>query len=167
MSPHNSVFHRGQSPNLTCIADGGPGNTYQWALNGSVLENEVSESLLLSSITALNNGGTYTCSVSNGAGNSSNSTSIFVYPLISLNPSDSFTEYGVEASFFCDATAYPYPEFEWFKDGGRLPNGVNGSDTSWLRVTPSPNDGSEGEYYCRATSNGMSVESQRATLFGM
>ena len=156
------MFRHGDSVNLTCAAEGGPRNTFQWALNGSVLQNEVSKDLQLSFITANDNGGTYTCVVSNAAGSGSSTTSVFVYPFITINPRNTTATIGDPAvSFSCAATAFPYPLFAWFGAGEGVVSFENSTSVVTL-TTPA-----EGEYYCTATSNGLSVESERATLFGM
>ena len=163
------MFYHGNSTILTCTGEGGPGNIFQWTFNETILENETSNHLVLPFITAISNGGVYSCTVSNAAGNSSNSSSVFVYPVITVNPSDNFTVYHEEVTFSCEATAFPYPEYQWFRDDGLSPYYyayyAYGVYTSVLTILPYYD--SEGDYYCQASSNGMSVESERATLYGM
>ena len=159
------MFYHGNSTVLNCTSEGVDllGNTiFQWSFNGSILENETTHLLVLSFITAISNGGVYTCTVSNAAGNSSSSSSVFVYPVITLNPSDNFTVYHEEVTFSCEAIAFPYPEYQWFRDDGLPHIYAYGSVLTIL-----PYYDSEGDYYCQASSNGMSVESERATLYGM
>ena len=165
--PYDDVFDYGDSVNLTCSAEGGPGNTYQWAFNGTVLQDMVSDRLLLPFITASGNGGMYMCLVSNAAGSDTGSTYVFVSLLITEDPSDATAIIGDSVSFSCTATSFPEPLYEWFKLRGDLPPGASGYNTSLLEVTTMPFDGSEGEYYCTATSNDETVESETATLYGM
>ena len=58
----------GSSESLTCTAQGGPDNTFQWTLQGQVVSN--SFQLQFPSITG-SDGGDYTCTVTNAAGSGS------------------------------------------------------------------------------------------------
>ena len=59
----------GSSENLTCFAQGGPNNAFEWTNNqGQVVSN--SALLQLQSITG-SDGGVYTCTASNAAGSGS------------------------------------------------------------------------------------------------
>ena len=164
--PNNAVLSDGDSLNLTCLAEGGPGNRFQWYFNESLLQNETSENLLLlSNITALDNGGLYTCTVINDAGSGSDDTYVYVYPMITASPSDKFVDRFDSVTFSCEATAFPYPEYEWFsEEKSLLFNGyVYGQYTSMLHISRVYY---HGRYYCTATSNNVTVESKRATLYG-
>ena len=68
---------QGQELNLTCTAEGGPNNIYEWILNGAKLEeSEVisitskadSSILSVGSVDAASHKGTYTCNVTNADG---------------------------------------------------------------------------------------------------
>ena len=73
---------------IICNAEGGPNNTYEWTLNGEVVESDVlnittvishtmsTSTLRISSVDAATHQGNYTCTVSNNAGE--DSTSIVV-----------------------------------------------------------------------------------------
>ena len=162
MSPSDTVFYHEDSVNLTCSSEGGPGNTFQWAFNGSNIQSEVSSNLHLSFITANDDGGAYTCVVSNAAGSGSSTTSVFVYPFITLNPENATAAIGDSAvSFLCAASAFPFPVFAWFGAGEGIVSFDN--NTSVMTVITL----AEGEYYCTATSNNMTVQSETAILFGM
>ena len=164
MLPNNAVFSDGDSVNLTCLAEGGPGNRFRWYFNESLLQNETSENLLLvSNITALDNGGLYTCTVINDAGSGSDDTYVYVYPMITVSPSDKFVNFHGSVTLSCEATAFPYPEYEWFSEDGNL-GYVTGESTSMLHFLHVHYEC--GRYYCTATSNNVTVESERATLYG-
>ena len=157
--PDNMTFNDSDSVTLTCTTEGGPANTYQWSFNGAVLENETSMDLILPSVTA-ENGGTYTCSVTNAAGSDTYTTYVFISPMITLDPVSVNTTNGAnEISFTCNAAGFPEPSFVWMREGDSLPL----SDTTTLTISPVV-FGDEGLYYCVATSNGLSVESEQATL---
>ena len=174
--PNNAVFSDGDSVNLTCLAEGGPGNRFRWYFNDSLLQNETAENLILvSNITALDNGGLYTCTVINDAGSGSDDTYVYVYPMITVSPNDKFLDYydyyyyyyyDDPVTFSCEATAFPFPEYEWFSEERSLlfDDNVYGQYTSMLYIDYAYYH--HGTYYCTATSNNVTVESERATLYG-
>ena len=77
-------------------AQGGPNNTFQWLLHGNLATNGQVSSSVESNYTISNglalDGGQYTCSVSNAAGNSLNTTTLFVCPYMYVitNPASQF-----------------------------------------------------------------------------
>ena len=163
------MFNDGHSVNLTCLAKGGPGNIFQWSFHENVLQNETSNLLILSTITAVDNGGLYNCTVTNDAGSDYDDTFVNLYPMITVNPNDLFVSAYDDAVFSCEATAFPTPTYEWFSDAGDIPHaGVYGEFTSNLLIDV---NGSRSfiqeDFYCTATSNNVTVESERATLYGM
>ena len=122
MSPHNAVFNNGDSVNLTCLADGGPGNTYQWTFNGATLGNEDGYILNLHFINATIDGGYYSCTVSNAAGSGSDTSGVFVNPTTIHQPNDVFvTDVDSYIHIECEVSAFPYPEFQWFNASGDIP----------------------------------------------
>ena len=196
MSPHNAVFNNGDSVNLTCLADGGPGITYQWTFNGSLLENEQNNQLMLSFVNATENGGYFTCIVFNQAGNGSDSTAVFVYPVITYHPSDILvTNVHTYTHLQCEATSFPYPEFQWFNASGDIPyyafvyfyrNELHIDVYYYFHYYQVCVFGDQdyyyyyyyycdyyfdyyqppyGDYYCTATSNNVTVVSETATVY--
>ena len=146
---------------LECTTEGGPVNFFQWSFNGAELISKTSSTLILSNVTA-EDGGAYTCTVTNAAGSDTNTTYVFISPMITMNPNSVFVENGTsEVTFICNATAFPEPFFEWMREDGLLPIVYN---TTSLTIAP-VTFGDEGLYYCVATSNDLQVESERATLF--
>ena len=62
---NNSVlFVSNEAVILDCIARGGPENTFEWLVDGGVIENETVATLTLDQVI----GAEYTCRVSNAAG---------------------------------------------------------------------------------------------------
>ena len=167
IEPDNETFDDLGTVVLTCMTEDGPGNVYQWSFNGEELENENSSHLTLVNVTAAD-GGAYTCNVTNAAGYDTYTTYVFISPMITLDPVSRNVSNGTEdVTFSCDATGFPQPEFEWFSDEGLpLPDSASGGNTATLTI-----DivlfGDEGRYYCNATSNDLTVESERTTLSGM
>ena len=165
VSPLNMVFERGNNVTFNCTAQGGPGNAYQWQRNGTNLDNETMQTLAITQIS-VNNGDQYTCIVSNAAGNDSASTSLFVYPEITLNPVDVLNATnGTVRVLVCEAVAFPEPEYEWVRVGGDFGGNVNGINSNMLVFAPVL-FGDEGEYFCNVIANGRSVQSNTSTLTG-
>ena len=165
VSPLNMVFSRGDNVTFNCSAQGGPGNTYQWQQNGIDLDNETMEILTVSQISATD-GGEYTCVVSNAAGNESASTLLNVSPEIVLDPTDVRTSNGTVRMFVCEVEAFPEPQYQWMSASGTFSENVAGINSSLLVFNPVM-FGDEGDYYCMATSNGLTVTSGSATLTGL
>ena len=163
------MFNDGDSVYPTCLAKGGPGNIFQWSFNESVLQIGRSNVLILSTITAVDNGGLYICTVTNDAGSDYDDTFVNLYPMITVNPNDLFVSAYDDAVFSCEATAFPTPTYEWFSDAGYFPFGINGQFTSTLHINAYYYNRffSQEDFYCTATSNNVTVESERATLYGM
>ena len=161
------MFNNGDSVNLTCLAEGGPGNTIQWTFNGTLLNHQSSQ-LVLIPINASENGGYYTCTVINAAGSDSYNTAVFVYPTITVHPSDVFlANHTSQGILVCEASAFPFPDYNWVHVNGIVTPFASGLDTPTLILDATQyRQGSEGDYYCTATSNGVIVESERATVFG-
>ena len=150
---------------LNCSAQGGPDNTYQWQQNGTDLDNETMQNLAITQISSAD-GGEYTCVVSNAAGNDSASTVLNVFPEIVLNPKDANATNGTVRMLVCEAEAFPEPQYQWMRVGGTFGENVVGVNSSLLVFNPVI-FGDEGDYYCRATSNGVTVISDNATLAGL
>ena len=165
ISPENETFNNTDNVTLNCITEGGPGNVFQWSFNGDELENETAELLNLTSVTAAEDGGIYSCFVSNRAGNDSYNTSLFISPMITSHPSDVNTTNGtISLSFSCTATAFPESQFMWFRERLPLPVRATGGNTATLEISPVLFR-DEGKYYCTAKSNLLTAESNRATLY--
>ena len=162
VSPFNMVFNRSDNVTLNCSAQGGPDNTYQWQRNGTDLDSETMQTLTLTQINATD-GGEYTCVVSNAAGSGSASTLLNVSPEIVIDPTDMSARNGTVRMLVCEAEAFPEPQYQWMRVSGE---NVVGVDSSILVFDPVI-FGDEGGYYCRATSNGVTVTSDTATLTGL
>ena len=66
----------------------------------------------------------------------------------------------------CEAEAFPEPQYQWVRVSGTFDENVAEVDNNVLVFTP-VRFGDAGEYYCIATSNGHSVESNTSTLTGI
>ena len=164
VTPIGLVYDEGANVTFTCSSLGGPGNTIQWLKDGQVLQNETGCTLLLTNITAARDGGIYKCAAFNQAGSSDANISLNIAPILVGHPTDIHTEIGTAITFFCHATAYPEPQYEWVKVGGALPESATVQQFS-LHI-PSVSVDDQGQYYCQATSNNITVSSSTATLTG-
>ncbi len=77
MAPSDQTYNQGDDVTLGCTAMGGPNNNFQWLLNGTPIPSETSSLLRLLRVRA-GNGGVYTCMVTNAAGTSNATTSVFI-----------------------------------------------------------------------------------------
>ena len=148
---------------LQCSVLGGPVNAYQWLAGGVVIAGETSEDYTFNIMSA-SDGGEYTCVVTNLAGNDSASTNVFVAPYFTAVPADIETSDGDMGTLTCVAEAFPSPDYIWGRvDGGTIRDQVTGRNTSMLMFNPVM-FGDEGDYYCNATSNGVTSQSPSATV---
>ena len=174
ISPHNAVVGDDVDDiTLRCNSEVTLGVRFEWNFNDTLLANETSENLTLSNITASGNGGLYTCFVSNVAGSDSASTYLYFSLVITSGPVDVRASNGsLNATFTCTASAFPIPQFEWYRQGGLLPDTssvYSNGERSTLTISPVMY-GDEGYYYCIVSSVdsfiNTSVESNIATLYG-
>jgi hypothetical protein len=110
-------------------------------------------------------GGLYTCEVSNLAGNHTASTFVYVNPYIVNEPVGSEFVIGASAVLSFGVESFPNPEYLWQRSDRqaiRFDISTNGSNFS----IPSIEYGDEGEYYCIASVRGVSVMSEIAVITG-
>ena len=142
-----------------CGALGGPQNTYLWIKDEDIIGNE--STLVITEIDA-SSGGSYTCSVSNAAGNDSASTTLYVAPYI-VTPLEeqTLTANGSNVNINCNAAGFPSPTVIWVD----MTN-VEASNTSLLQFSPVM-FGYEGVYRCVATAqiNDMTFTAEDETIF--
>ena len=157
---------------FTCSAQGGPGNTFQWFFNGSLATNgqtsfSPAESNYTISNVSASDGGQYTCVVSNAAGNSSETTTLFVSPYIITDPATTLlSSNGSLQQLECEAEAFPAPTYTWTKlTGPNSPMVVFESNSSGLLMLQTVFN-SEGTYVCATFSRGVTVNSSESTVYG-
>jgi hypothetical protein len=161
--PSQQLYTEGDSIFFNCSAQGGPGNEFQWQLNGVNLTTETSPVLDRPNIMADSDGGVYTCVVGNDAGSDEDSFTVNVSPVITLQPGNISTQVTEVRSLECNATGFPAPTYQWFKVGGDFGETVSGDNTSVLRFN-TVNYGDEGDYFCQVTSGNATINSSVATL---
>lgn len=165
IDPSEAVYDKGDNVLLTCSALGGPSNTFEWQLNYLTLIGETESVLNRSDITATEDGGVYSCVVSNDAGSDMDTATVNISPVITHSPQSfivSEPQLG-RRDLFCFATGFPEPTFQWFKIGGNLSANVSGENTSILIFNP-VQYGDEGDYYCQVTSGNITINSTIAEL---
>ena len=165
VTPVGVVYNEGDNVTFSCSAEGGPENTLQWLKDDKDFGSDISGSennLTLTNIT-IDDGAVYTCEASNAAGTGSASVSLNISPVIVLHPVNIGITSGTNGSFMCEATAFPEPSYVWIRVGGALPESALGVNSSTLTLSLAV-FGDQGEYYCSATSNGITVSSNTPTL---
>ncbi|XP_064385915.1 uncharacterized protein LOC135334596 isoform X5 [Halichondria panicea] len=143
-TPFN-VVNFDKDVNLTCSARGGPNNVYQWLRNGMNTTIGSQPTLSLSLVDA-SDGGEYTCVVSNAAGISNASLTLYIQPYIVSHPQQILATVPGSVSFTCEALGFPAPNYRWDKIG----------DPEFKRFTQNltfnpVNFGNEGLYQCVAS----------------
>ena len=174
LDPVNPTRSFQETHTFNCKAQGGPNNTFEWAFNGSApTDANITSTYLQSTLTISNvsasNGGEYTCTVSNLAGNASNSSTLYVSPYIVTNPSEILTSTNGTAALEleCVAEAFPRPTYTWMQLTGPLGpmTVVEDSDSGILAFSPEMYFDDYGTYVCTAFSNGLMVNSSVSTVY--
>ena len=145
---------------------------FKWTFIGSALINanttSVQSILIINNVSA-SNGGEYTCTVSNLAGNASNSSTLYVSPYIVTNPVQNLTatDGATMKVLECVAAAFPSPTYTWTKLTG--PGSpmvvVNDNDSGTLVFSPVIEFYDYGTYICAASSNNLMVNSSVSTVY--
>ena len=144
------MFGQGRNATLNCNNMGGPNNTIIWEVEGDRLA--ITNSHQISVFVNVSFGGNYTCIVSNAAGSESDSTMLYVHPLIVENPAPLITvTNGTNTGFSCDAESFPDPIYEWIRPNGLIVREevIKMNRQNLLGFNPTL-FGDEGTYICRA-----------------
>ena len=152
--PGITVASRGDDVNLLCSSKGGPGNHYQWLMEGANLPEENSTMLVRHQVSS-SHGGDYTCLVSNAAGTSSATITLYIEPYVTLYPvRELVVERTSAAQFSCMADGFPLPSVTWWKtEGYGVMPGINISVSDSVNlIFPSVSHESNGTYICVATA---------------
>ena len=147
---------------------------FEWTLNGSILTNANITSTSMQSTLTINNisasnGGEYTCTVSNLAGNASSSSTLYVSPYIVTNPVQILTATNGTTMRVveCEAAAFPFPTYTWTKlTGPGSPMVIVDESNSGIVVfSPEIMFNDYGTYVCTVSSNGLMVNSSVSTVY--
>ena len=131
-TPEEVIAGFGDNATFTCTSQGGPGNSYRWHKNGIELPNEISEMLTVTSV-ATEDGGDYTCVVSNNAGSENATAVLYIIPRIVQNPSDVLTLNGSTVNLTCIADGFPAPAYRWEILGGSTSGSGSGTHDDFLQ----------------------------------
>ena len=144
---------------LNCSGQGGPNNTYKWS------SGQTTPFLNFTIYNGTSDGGTYTCVVTNAAGNGSASATVYVTPTIITQPSDMLAVVNDNVTLVCEAEAFPPPQYIWEHREGNITGrsnvmGINSNKLGLNRVM----FGDKGSYRCNVTSNGTTATSRYAIV---
>ena len=123
---------------------GGPGISFQWELNGTIIRNDNVVNL---GVIDASYGGNYTCIVSNAAGTDSVSTTLYVAPyIVTRLEKQTLTAFGSGVNINCVTAGFPSPSVKWVDNLG-----LEVSTSSQLEFNPVL-FGDEGVYLCVASA---------------
>ena len=112
ISPDITIADIGVTFMFTCNVMGGPNNVFEWQLNSVTLTNETMDTLLLTNV-AISEAGTYTCIITNDAGEETLEAELFIRPNIITSPQDMEVNVNETVSFTCEAEGAPVPDIQW------------------------------------------------------
>ena len=102
---------------VMCSSRGGPDNVYQWLRNGIKNTTIGSQPELIFPLITAYNGGKYTCIVSNAAGITNVSFTLYIQPYIETDRPMQIQIANVSelVTFSCVAFGFPTPVYQWNK----------------------------------------------------
>ena len=154
----------GANVSFTVAATGTAPLSFQWRLNGANLAGATSATLTLTSVTT-NQGGSYSCLVSNVAGTTTSSAALLtvnplpVAPTISTQPVSQTVTAGNNVSFSVAASGTAPLSFQWRRNGANLA-GATSATLALTNVTTNQ----AGSYSCFVSNIAGSATSATATL---
>ncbi|XP_065904155.1 cell adhesion molecule DSCAML1-like isoform X2 [Dysidea avara] len=142
ISPSNILTTVNSTVEITCTAQGGPNNLFEWRRQGVVISND---SVLSIPMVTGSDGGVYQCIVSNAAGSDTATTTVTVSPY-----NATITEVVVinMVTYTCYADGGPGNTYEWLQ---LRDNSVVSSMQELILDSTDPSDG--GDYQCTITNN--------------
>ena len=159
----------GSTLQLLCEAESNLPILYTWERDGSVLPQFTTNELIISTVERLDSSN-YTCFASNPVGIAEAiTTSVTVYelPEFYLTPESVVTYFGSDngAWFACNATAWPYPGWQWFFRNATDQDWtiIKGENTNELLIL-NPQEEHEGMYACEAFNYHGSIRSEAVML---
>ena len=114
--PDIAVADVGGEVNLICNVQGGPNNIFVWKKDYGLLANETTNTLRLTNV-AVSDAGVYECTVSNAAGDGSDSTQLYIAPNIITAPENETASVSESVTFSCVAEGAPVPDIVWKYEG--------------------------------------------------
>ncbi|XP_065906524.1 uncharacterized protein [Dysidea avara] len=158
----NSTYPHGSQLQLHCSSEGGPQLEYSWSRTNTLSNDTTTNTnnLTISNVTALD-GGNYTCTITNDAGSSNNTVTVYVGPVFTTHPMNQEEVINDSFTLQCTAEGFPTPSIQWYLDNTMITNSSNrsivdttsmNSITSILRVIMADFTDT-GLYHCEANSS--------------
>ena len=72
----DNLYDQGEQLQLNCLSEGRPELEYTWLFSGSMIPNASNNNLVINNLSTTD-GGDYTCNVTNAAGNSSSTVTVY------------------------------------------------------------------------------------------
>ncbi|XP_065908777.1 uncharacterized protein [Dysidea avara] len=158
----NITYPHGSQLQLHCSSEGGPQLEYSWSRTNTLSNDTTTNTnnLTISKVTALD-GGNYTCTVTNDAGSSNNTVTVYVGPVFTTHPMNQEEVINNNFTLQCRAEGFPTPSMQWYLNNTMITNSSNryivdttsmNSITSVLRVIMADVTDT-GLYHCEANSS--------------
>lgn len=139
-----------ENSTFSCSGEGGPNNTYQWFEDNQILSLETSPNITVYHVNSTR-GGEFSCTVSNAAGNETESSILYIRPYFVVRPETEIrSAEGESVVFTCIAEGFPQPNITWFKQN--LTDIIPFETGNTLEFSPVV-FGDEGIYICTASSS--------------
>ena len=164
--PTSQTVTAGANVSFIVAASGTAPLSYQWRLNGANISGATSATLTLTSVTVGQSGGSYTCFVTNSAGNATSSAAILtvnpaiIAPTITTQPANQSVTSGNNASFTVVASGTAPLSYQWRLNGAN----ISGATAATLSLTAVTIGQSGGSYSCVVTNVAGTATSSAATL---
>ncbi len=162
--PSHQTVTAGQTATFTVAATGDAPLSYQWKKDGIDITGATASTLTITDADE-SDAGSYTCYVSNAAGNvTSNAATLTVNPVpvapaITGQPNNQIVTAGQTATFTVTATGTAPLSHQWKKDGTDIP----GATASTLTITDA-DESDAGSYTCYVSNAAGNITSNTATL---
>jgi hypothetical protein len=161
-SPQSVQVLEGQSASFT-VAATGSNLSYQWERDGAPVAGATSPTLVLPAVSFADNGASFVCVVTNGAGSVTSDSAVLtvslIPPVIASPPVDQTVTAGQSATFSVVASGSVL-SYQWKRDGGDIPGATGSSYT-----LPAVSLADDGASFTVVVTNGAgTVESAAAIL---
>ena len=164
--PTSQTVTAGANVNFNVTASGTAPLSYQWRLNGANISGATSATLALTSVTVGQSGGSYTCFVTNSAGNATSSAATLtvnpaiIAPAITTQPTSQAVTAGANVNFTVTASGTAPLSYQWRLNGAN----ISGATSATLALTSVTVGQSGGSYTCFVTNSAGNATSSAATL---